>query len=434
LTLSLRARMSRARPLLVAAALVAGISACEQTLETGIACPALCPQLGDSLSDTTLFPVDFDTSVGVFPITGKEDQVLLMVHAGVYDARAIVRFDSLHATFRYKGEFIDNDIVALDTAMVKFKIARADTLGPALTIEAYDVDDTSATAPDDTAAASLVPRFTAGRLLGSQTFPAATLKDTLVLALDKAKVLEKIVGDTLRRLRLGLRVVGPGPAEIALTTGNGGAPPFLFLTPTADTAQSDTTAEDVIIPALSQTPEDLQTAVELADFQIIAVDPVPPPSDVIRVGGAPGRRAYIRFNIPTQILDSSAVVRATLIMTQRPNPQAPNANDTAGVAHFELLASPLITDRRRALVFLGFGGDTIGLAPKDSGPREFEMITAIRRWRLTSATRTPRVIALVGRQEGLRAWQVDFYGHLASISVQPRLRLTYIPQPKRGLP
>jgi hypothetical protein len=159
-----------------------------------------------------------------------------------------------------------------------------------------------------------------------------------------------------------------------------------------------------------------------------------PGADAIRVGGIPGQRAYLRFNIPSKIIDSSSVVRATLILTQKPNTASYLPTDTAGVVPFELGSGSAITDLRRALIFLYVGMDSVGMAPQDSGQRSFEMIEAIRRWRFTTAGRTPRALALRAMLEGTSAWQADFYSHKAALSVRPRLRVTYVPLIKQALP
>jgi len=422
--------LSRARPFLVATSLVAAITACEEHLESGLACPALCPQQSKSLKDTTLYSVEYDTSVTGFPATGNETELLLVSRPGVFDARGIVRFDTLQTTFTHKATAGDSELVAIDSAFIKLRVSLADTLGPDVTVEVYDVDiaPTGVTA-DDTTQAALLPLFSVDRLLGSRTFVAKSLKDSIAVPIDAAVVLNKIRTPSIARLRIGLRVFGASPVELRVFSTNGGFPPLLFIRPS-----SDTSVADISTAAFSKTPADPTTASEVADFQLIALAPPPAPANIIRVGGAPARRGYLRFNIPTEILDSSSVVRATLVLTQRPNPAAPNTSDTAGVGPFELVASGTLTDVRRALVFRGFGLDTVGMAPRDSGARSFELIESLRRWRFTTAARTPRAIALLATREGISGWQVDFYSRTAPLSVRPRLRVTYIPQPKAGLP
>jgi hypothetical protein len=217
---------------------------------------------------------------------------------------------------------------------------------------------------------------------------------------------------------------------VSIFSVNGGFSPHLFLRASLDTA-----VDSITIAPYSRTPiEDTNIQLELRDFQLVSSAPLLPAVDAIRVGGIPGRRAYLHFNIPSKILDSSAVVRASLILTQKPNPSSQQPSDTAGIVPFELGTGNLVTDLKRVLVFLLVGMDSVGVAPKDSGPRTFEMIQALRRWRFTTAARTPRAIALRATREGLDGWQADFYSQRAPISVRPRLHVTYMPLLRSGIP
>jgi hypothetical protein len=416
----------RARPLLLAAALIGVIVGCEQNLESGLACPALCPQQTDSLLDTTFYAVEYDTSVSGYPTTGSERE-LLLTNDPANDLRAIVRFDTLQSTFRHHGSSLDSAIVALPYAVLKLLIAKPDTVGPPVTFEVYDMETDSTV--DDTTSAVLTPLFGVS-LLGSVTVPRDSLKDSVLVPLDTVRMLAKIQTLPYGTLRVGIRIASAQPVEMSIYSTNGGFSPHLFMR-----ASPDSTVDSITVAPYSRTPlDDATMQLELRDFQLVA-SPTPVPGlDAIRVGGIPGRRAYLRFNIPSKILDSSSVVRASLVLTQKPNPSSPRASDTAGIVPFELGSGTAVTDLKRILVFLSLGMDSIGVAPKDSGTKTIEMIDALRHWRLTTPERTPRAIALRATLEGLSAWQADFYSQRAAISVRPRLHITYMPLLKSGLP
>ncbi|HEX7939061.1 MAG TPA: hypothetical protein VF483_08705 [Gemmatimonadaceae bacterium] len=420
-------QFARVRPLLIAAALVGAIVGCQQDLSSGMACPSLCPQQADSLHDTTIFALDFDTSVVGYPTLGSENQFELTT-GKTFDLRAIVRFDTLQATFTHKGTGVDSDLVSVASAVMKMVIAKADTLGPPVTFSLYDVEVDST--ENDTSAAALTPRFIPANLIGQRTVPADSLKDSIAVPLDTAKLLAKVHVLPFGRMRVGVQISAPQPTEVQIFSANSGFAPFMFIRPSLDTS-----VDSISIGPSSKTPtDDALTASELADFQLLSVATPAPASDVIRVGGIPGRRAYLRFNIPTRILDSSAVIRASLILTQKPNPGAPDAADTAGVVPYELASGTALTDLRRILIFLSFGMDSVGTAPKDSGERSFEIISALRRWRFTRPERTPRTLALSATREGEGAWEVDFFSERAAPAVRPRLHISYLPLPKGGLP
>jgi hypothetical protein len=414
-------------PLLAIVAAAATIAACDETLEGGLGCSVLCPEQPAALLQDTLFAVELDTTLGGFPSTGAEQQLLLAVRGDTLDARAIVRFDSLPVTFRHANTVADSSIVEVDSARLWLRVAGADTLGPAITVELYDVD---VTAGDDTAAATLVPLFEPSRFLGSRTFDSTEMKDSLLVPVDPAILLAKIQDTTgRRRLRVGIRITAAASAQIRVWASNSGFLPRLIFRPSPDT-----TVAEVHVGAESRTPNIPFIAADLLDFQIIAVAPPPAPPNVLRIGGVPGRRAYLRFNIPPRIIDSSTIVRAQLLLTQSPNPGGAASADTGSVQPFALASGGVLTDIQRVLLFLAAGFDTTRTVPADSGVRAMELIQIVRSWRGTSAALTPRAVAIRALTEGSTPWQVDFFSREAPLAVRPRLVITYVPQPLPRVP
>src|SRR5687768_10987997 len=85
----------------VAAVLLIGLGACREKLDGGAACPALCPEQGLEVRDTTLFPFEFPSPVAIdstifgFPPLGTELQLLLANRGDSLRTAAIARFDTL---------------------------------------------------------------------------------------------------------------------------------------------------------------------------------------------------------------------------------------------------------------------------------------------------------------------------------------------------
>jgi hypothetical protein len=421
-------------PLVLATAAAVLLASCDEQLEGGAACPLLCPAPGQaSVRDTTFFAVELDTSISGFPAIGSELQFFIASFGDTLQTGAIVRFDSLPLTFRHSNSAVDSNIVYVDTgAFVRVSIVRPDTVGQPTTIEVYDVDLDGAEDDDPMAVRSA---FTPDRLLGSRTVPADSLKDSVRVPIDPDKLLAKIQSSS-DRLRIGLRVTSTTSTQLTIVSTNGAASfglsqPLLIFRPSADTTVPLTT----MLPR-SNTPNEPFTAANLADYLVVTRGPPDPPSDVIRVGGLPGRRAYFRFNIPSRILDSSNVVRATLFLTQRPNGLSPEPGDSVALEQFTVTAGPAVTDLSRALLFLAPPAktDSTRLVAADSGTRSFELINLVRAWRSTTAERTPRALALRATTESLTAGQIDFFSIEAPVSVRPKLRLTYLPQQAAGLP
>lgn len=425
----MKAWLKHAQPLVLAVAAAALFAACDEQLDSGLACPALCPQRETTVRDTTIFAVELDTSIAGFPAFGTELELFIASLGDTLETRAVVRYDSLPGTFRHDNTAEDSAIYAVDTgSVIKLRLAANDTLGGPVTVEAYDVDLNGLDDDDPTLAAAA---FTSDRFLGSRTFAAESLKDSISVPIDPNKLLEKIQTEVpANRLRVGLRVSQSGQARLSIFASNAGGAPLLVFRPS-----TDTTVAMVRWGPRSKFPKEELIASDLADYLLVIKAPPAPPPDVLRVGGMPGHRAYFRFNIPSSILDSSSVVRATLFLTQRPNGFSPEPNDSVALQQFAVTSGAAVTDIARALLFLTIStGDTVRMAAADSGLRSFEMIGLVRAWRATSVLRTPRAFALRSETEGHLARQVDFFSSEAPVDVRPRLRLTFLPRQPDGIP
>jgi hypothetical protein len=420
------------QPLVIAAGIAVVFGACDEKLDSGVACPALCPGQGTTYRDTTFFAVEVDSSVEGFPSLGSEPTLLVASMGDTLETMAIVRYDSLPTHFRYSSTAEDSLIYAVDSADIKIFFTTGDTLGPPTTIEVYDVDLGGV---DNTDPAAVRTAFTPDRLLGSRTIPADSMRDTTSIPIRASDLLAKILTPTPdNRLRIGIKIntAGGGANQLKmLSSDNVGAAPLLRFRPHFDPAVAR-----VEVEPLSRFPENPFERVAMQDYLLVAIAPAPAPADVIRVGGLPGRRAYMRFNIPSYLIDSTNVVRATLLLTQRPNPAAPEPNDSLAITEFRVVASPEVTDLTRALQFVTRfrNADSLRVTAAGSEVLEFEMIELIRSWRGTTAAKTPRAVALATQQEGASPRLADFYSNEAPDALRPRLRLIYLPQASGGLP
>ena len=420
-----------ARPLAFAAAVALAFGACDEQLNGGGACPVLCPQEQVALQDTTFFAVELDTAISGFPGLGEELRFFIASMGDTIQTAMVVRWDSLPTTFRRVNSPVDSTIVEVDSAYIRLSVIRGDTIGPATTIDVYDVNMEGAEEADPTVVKdSMVP----GRLFATRTVPADSIRDSLLIPIPSANLLAKIQeADTIkRRLRLAFRIRdNSGANQLAIISNDAGGIPRIIFRPTTDTS-----APKHIVLATSRTPENNPSiSRSLVDYQVIAKAPPDAPLDVFRVGGLPGRRAYLRFNIPSRILDSSAVMRATLLLTQRGNPFSPQATDTVIAGDFGVIASGAITDLTRALQFVApLRADTVRLTPAEAGVREFEVIEWVRAWRGTTADKAPRAIAIALQTEGFTGSAIDFFSMESALATRPRLRLTYLPRPEATIP
>lgn len=415
--------------LLVAIVGLVAAAACGEDLNSGGACPALCPEQSLPLQEVVLDAVAFDTTVGPYPVRGTELGLLLAARQDTIDVRAIVRFDSLPATYIKDGDTVAVTAVdsarlfiRLDTSVVNFE--------GAATIEVYDVD-TSAAA--DTSQAALAALFRPDRLLGSVgiTDTYFLLDDTLSIPIPNDSLAEKITGG--KPLRVGFRFLGAG--DITLHSVETGLPVVLRY----DQAPADSGFGSRIIGVLSKTPaSDLVVANDLRDFSLVVLG-TPAPTERLSAGGLPAHRSYLRFAVPAFYLDSVVIVRAQLQLVQRPVSML-DEDVLATVYPVVASAKSTVTDVQRAaqLVYppFSFSINPLVVAPSDSGARQIDLVQLFRQWALDFRTKNPPVTALVlrGGNEGRAPGRVAFFGLDAPVDLRPRIRLTYVARTRFGIP
>ena len=402
------------------------VASCSEKIDAGGGCPLLCPQTAAPLLDTTIDAIALDTSIAGFPQFGYDTLLFLARRGDTLDTRVVVRYDSLINQFPDSAGF-----VADSAFLVGVKVARDSLvkLHDSTTVEVYDVTD----AVNDTAAADLLAQFTPANLIGHRRYGGGDLVDSLVIGLDTGRVRKRV--STVRKLRLSLRLVTPGSEQLRLVGKDGGGDgiqlgirtshdttsPTVFLSPVSDTP--------TIAPFLQQT---------LADFTFVALSRPLPNQHILRIGGFPGRRVLMRFNIPIHIVDSSAVLRATLFMTQSPMRSGVDAGDTVSVHAVPVIGSGLITELRSLLEFAGlpanYPASALVVTPHDSTVKQFDVGSLVRAWRLQDTVKNPRMIALELNTEGQSLGAVDFFSIEAPVGLRPRLQLTYVTQISTGRP
>jgi hypothetical protein len=422
--------------LFVAAAAIAVIGACSDNLESNAGCPSLCPGQAVTLRDTTVDAVMVDSSVSGFPAIGQETYLLISTRGDTIDTRGIFRFDSMPTTFTRRNSALDSAIVGVDSAYLMLQLDTTAKLpGAPITVSIYDVDtgnlDSLAT---DTAVAQLEPLFSPDRLLGSQTYdPDSVHVDSLRVPISNDSLLAHIKSG--QRLRLGVQVTGSNRAQLRVGASNNYLPAEIQFKPAAhgDTAG----VEPLYVQPSSQTPKGSPLVNDLVDYLIVVRGTTNASVPVLAVGGLPGRRVYIRFNLPSKIVDSSTVVRATLELNQIPNPISPDAHDTATVWPQAILASAVVTDLSKALRILssvgGVGLDTLErFAPADSGLRQFEMVQLVRAWHTALTATDPRALAMRAEFEGSSGALYWFTASSGPAALRPRVKITYAPQISAG--
>lgn len=400
------------------ATLFVGISSCSENLDSSGVCAVLCPPVGGDVRNIVLDAVALDTTVNSLSGLGEEPALLLALRGDTLDTRVIIRFDSLPTTFVPTGGTAQN-ITTVDSAYIQLRV---DTLsikgsGP-FTIEAYDVDTTA----NDTSTAAVLALFRPDRFISSQQLDRPEMKDTVKYYISNAAVLARIQSGA--RLRVGLRLAGPGSAQIPIAAAEGGATPLLFFRATPDTNTKPLT----VVP-LSKTPAgEPIVAAHLTDYTVIAKGPPGAPPGVLAVGGLPPRRVYFRFDIPASITDSTTVVRATLLLNQLSNP-ALDPTDSVLIVPQLVIAGAVVTDPAKASqVVTDIFGDTVKVRPGNSGPTNVELARAFAIWRTQKPDTLPRAIILRAVREGTFPLEIRFSSTEDVSALRPRLRISYTSQ------
>ena len=436
---------------LVAATVLA--TACTEKLDSGSACPALCPVEQIAINDTTILGVSLDTTVTGYPPIGAEAEIPLVTRVdGSLDVRAAIRFDVLPVDYASKAPDVTagtpDTIAFIDSTKLTFRVdTTVARLSDSVTFAAYDIDTTGV---DDTATAALAPLYRDDRLLGTAKFSKSAIGDTaaLVMRLNDAKVLAKIIAKT--RLRVGLRLLDVKDLTVPLRAWNGGGGATLTFRPsripTGPTLEDSTST--LTIAPVSKTPEDdSEAASNLRDYTVVVKGDPAPPQTQIAVGGLPASRGYLRFDIPRRLLDSTQIVRATLRLTQLPSPTS-LPNDSLTVGFWMGTASARVQDVATAasihesLIQTGSGTVIYGaanvspriFATADSATREIEVAGLLRAWFRVAETDRPHALIIQSFSEGTRPLALRFASREAAAAIRPTLQITYVPRATAGVP
>ncbi|MFI5233353.1 MAG: hypothetical protein ACHQSE_12665 [Gemmatimonadales bacterium] len=425
--------MNRRLSFVLAVLITAGAGACAESLDGGAGCPRLCPAQTLTVLDTVINPVlAFDSTFVGFPEIGAEQELLLATRGDTLETRGVIRFDAM-TTVVTPANDTSQTIAHVDSAFLHITLDTARARIPAnIRFELYDVDDTI---EPDTLSGPVNAHFAPDRRIGGITVVRAFLPETLAVPISDSAVLAAI--RTRGRMRIGIRVDGDGPAWIRIGTTNDGAPATLSYR-----GSPDTTVAKITVQPLSNFPAGtLEEGIRagLTNYMIVAKNAIPQFTNTMNVGGNPGRRAYLRFDIPSHIVDSATIVRASLILTQRPVPYG-DLRDTMVVHAQVVLAGPQVTDLRRAANIISAPGldvgDSLLVSPRDSGQKTFDMFLLLRAWASQDALLypPPRAVVLRASPENVLPFEASFFSTLSPAAVRPAMRISYVPKITYGVP
>jgi hypothetical protein len=410
------------------ALLLVGSAACTEELTGSLGCPELCGDQSATLRDTTLVGVVMlDSTLTGYPQFGTTRDFTMLAQGDTADVRLVIRFDTLPNTFRHPNASADSAITRVDSArifvVVDTTIGRPTT---PVTVDMFDVDTTAA----DSLTAALVPLFRPDRLIGTRTFQPAEIRDTLPLPISNAVVLAKATAGA--RLRVGFRISSTQSTKLRVA-GSFYVPRLTFrVTP-------DTLVNKDTVLLQSKTPAGEAIANVYAMYPIVVSGSLPiPGTGVLAVGGVGGARTYVQFDLPTLLVDSVQVIRASLLLNQLQSRVVASSADSMAMLVNPVLSGSAITDVGTIVNFAGLGTniglDSVRLVPSSPGLRSIELVNLFRAWREVGSQNSNRAIVLRAKQEGSSAAELDFVSAEGSLTLRPRLRITYVPRRGFGLP
>ena len=412
----------------LAALLLLGFAACTEQVTGSLGCPQLCGDQSAELRDTTLTGiVTTDSVVTGYPQFGGARDFTLIAQGDTADVRLVMRFDTIPNTFRHPNAVVDSAITKVDSARITFVVdTSAGRPKAPVTIEAFDVDTTAA----DTLRSALVPLFRPDRRIGSRTFTVAELRDTLPLPISDAVVLAKATAGA--HLRVGLRISSTESVHLRVA-GTLYTPLLTFRVSPDSLVKKDSVA------IISNTPAGESIATIFAMYPIVVSGALPAPGPgVLAVGGVNGARSFVRFDLPTVLVDSVQVIRASLLLNQVTSRVAASSSDTVRIVVNPVLVGAQVTDVATMVQLAGaptiVGLDTVRLVPKDAGLRSVELVKLFRAWRSVGAENSIRAIVLRAALEANSSAELNFVSSEGAAALRPQLRITYVPRRGFGLP
>lgn len=420
-----RAARRVAWALVVAAAAGAG-GACSQDLTAPGQCPDFCLGGQVTVVDTVLPDAVVQDSAFRGYVRPHEAGALLVASLPAVQSRAWFRMVGLPFSYA-AGDTTRDSIVAVDSLKLTVFIGLRDTAARNLMVHLHrlplEVDST--TTFDSLSAAfagapirsinldSLLAKpggtdSTTGDRFGLDT--SASHLDTLVIALDSADV--PVVSTDSGRLALGIRIAADTLAYAALGARRTGLAPHLVWY-----LQVDSLAGDTIVPKA-------QPAVSERDGFVF--DPPPPALDsTLTVGGVPSARSLLRFDLPRYLMDSTQILRATLVLTPAVAAQGVPADS------FFVVARAVVTDLGAKSPISSSVRDSARVHIGSTAALRIEVAPFLRVW--ASDSTAPRAVMLTQRPEGATFAEIRFHGSGAG-AFRPTLEITYSPRFPFGAP
>jgi hypothetical protein len=379
------------------------IAGCQEKLTAPADCPALCPGGRPQVFDE-IFTAASGADSSFVGYVQPHQAAGLLVSNGLqgFEERALVRFLVRNATVSVRDTL---RTYTIDSVAFSFTITARDTNLAGLQLLLYRLTPSF---DSSTTFAAVAPAFVPESLIATLAVPDtlnAGAVRTVLQGADLSRV--EIPASDSGRLALGIRIAAPAATGVRLGALAAGSGPIFTTYATLDVPDTGTAKLRTfpLGPAFNTSVSEVSQAID---------------TTLLAVGGAPSARALLRFNLPSRILDSATIVRATLELT----PVAPITG---------LPADPARLLSRAVLADVGAKSpvsSVAGRVPEDTletgtNAVSIEAVRMVELW--LGATGRPTALVLSLTPEAASFSRPVFYStRAADPTVRPRLRISYL--------
>lgn len=388
----------------------AALLGCQEKLTAPADCPALCPGDGLTLRDTVLTPEpgrdDTYPEVGGYVERGVGEAILVSNGLPAADARGVIRFIARPDTVPVGGD--DYMEYTIDSVVVSLGLQARDTLAPGLELVLYripvDVADSTATFAD--IAPLLVPENALDTIPLEDDMERGPLR-LVYSGADLARVAIPAADSGVLALAVALEAPEVTGVRLGSIAGGGTLAPRFITYVTVDAEDED---------------DQEQSITRSAAFTgwVAASEPAVDFSYLV-VGGAPSKRALLRFPFTSALRDSVGIVRATLELTPA-EPIIGLANDPAEMQARAILADFGAKSPPLSALVVEPGTATLE-APVDTVV-SLDVTAIVRAWQASDSIPTALLLDL--QPEAASFTRAVFESSTTGgDAAQPRLRITY---------
>jgi hypothetical protein len=283
-------------------AIAAGVAlACQESITAPGACPEFCPQGSITILDTLLpNSVELLGSFDGYRLPYETNEMQVVGPGGPVQSHALLVFNRFSTAYTGGDTTVRNTVLQIDSLRFVFNVLRRNRGTSPVVLALHEIPiatDTSATYASTTA------YFEDSTLLGTVTVPDSLVSGQIAVTVPTS-AFRDFVGDSLRA-GVGLRIASSGPAFVSVGT--------------KDTVQSAEVLRfvrlDSIVDTSSVRKIVTRSDTSLLSFHTFVVDTANiPPAQGLSMGGVGAARAYVKLNVDSAFLDTTVIVRATLLL------------------------------------------------------------------------------------------------------------------------